>query len=256
MDSKAIWKGVIHFGTVDIAVKLHTAVRENRIQFHLLHKRDRVRLKQQMVCAYEKVPVPEEEQTRGFAVEEGKYILVDTKELEEADPGESRLIEIHEFIKAGQIDPLFFSRSYNLLPDLQSKGYSTLVRVMDGMQVEGICTWTMRKRSYLGAIRASGRIFRLHTLRYADEVIAARALGLERPLLADKELKIGVDLINRMTGAFEPQKFVDEHEIKLQNLIDKKARGEKIVILRPKRLAPTKPDQLIQVLEASLKKVA
>ena len=77
MAGRAIWKGAIHFGGVDVPVKLHTAVKEERIQFHLLHRRDRVKLKQQMICAHEKVPVPAEEQTRGLELEKGKYLLID-----------------------------------------------------------------------------------------------------------------------------------------------------------------------------------
>ena len=256
MDQKAIWKGMIHLGTTEIAVKLLIAVREERIQFHLLHRRDSVRLKQQMVCAYEKVPVPQEEQTRGLEIEEGKYILVDRKELEAADPEASRIIKVHEFVESGQIDPAFISRAYQLIPDESSTVYPALVRTLQELNVDGICTWTMRKRSYFGALKTGGGMLRLHTLRYADEVISARSLGLEKVAVTEKELKIGMELINRMTGTFEPAKYVNEHEGKLQNLIDKKARGEKIVILRPRRLKPTEPDELISALEASLKKVA
>ena len=118
MAGRAIWKGYIHFGSVDVPVKLHTAVKEDRIQFHLLHKRDHVRLKQQMVCAYEKVPVPMEEQTRGFELEDGKYILVDPEELEQTEPEDSRMIEVHEFVKTEEIDPLFLERVYYLEPEI------------------------------------------------------------------------------------------------------------------------------------------
>src|SRR5512139_1156404 len=102
-----IWKGYIHFGDTNVSVKLHPAVREERIQFHLLHKPDRVRLRQQMVCAYEKQPVPHEEQSKGFEVEEGKYIIVDPAELEQTAPESSRLIEVHEFVKTEQMDPIY-----------------------------------------------------------------------------------------------------------------------------------------------------
>src|SRR3990170_2370675 len=86
MAGATIWKGYIHFGGTDVPVKLHSAVREERIQFNLLHSRDRVKLRQQMVCAYEKQPVPAEEQTKGFEVEEGKYIIIDPEELEQTVP--------------------------------------------------------------------------------------------------------------------------------------------------------------------------
>lgn len=256
MAGGTIWKGHIHFGDTNVPVKLHTAVKEERIQFHLLHKRDHVRLRQQMICAYEKQPVPMEEQTRGFELEKGKYIIIDPEDLEQTAPESSRVIEVHEFLRTDQIDPVFLDRVYYLEPDTHLKGYNALAGALKEMDVGGICTWTMRKRSYLGALRASGKILCLHALRYADEVISVKSLELQKIPLSEKELKIGSDLINQLTGPFQPQKFQDEHEKKLRNLIDKKARGEKIVILRPRRLKPTAPDKLLQALEASLKKVA
>lgn len=256
MAGRAIWKGIIHFKNVEIPVKLHTAVREERIQFLLLHKNDQTRLSQQMICAYEKTPVPPDEQARGFEVEEGKYILIDQEELEQASPESSRLIDIHEFVKAEQIDPVFISRTYYLEPDMHSKLYIVLLQIMNELNLEGICTWNMRKHSYFGALHASGKILRLHTLRYADEIISASSLGLEQISLSEKELQIGSELINKMSEAYQPQNFANEHEKKLQNLIDQKARGEKIVIMRPRRRKATEPDKLLQVLEASLKKIA
>ena len=256
MTGRTIWKGHIHFGAIDVPVKLHTAVKEERIRFHLLHKRDHVKLKQQMICAYEKIPVPAEEQTKGFELEGGQYILVGPEEMEQTEPEDSRTIEVREFVKTEEIDPLFLERPYYLEPETPSKEYNILVVALREMDMEGICTWTMRKRSYVGALQATGKSLRLHTLRYADEVISVNSLELPDIALSEKELKIGSDLINQMTAPFQPQKFENEHQKKLQSLIDKKARGEKIAILRPKRLKPTSSDKLLQTLEASLKRVA
>lgn len=256
MAGRTIWKGDIHFGDTDVPVKLHTAVKEDRIQFHLLHRRDRVKLHQQMVCAYEKVPVPLEEQTKGFEVEESKYLLVDPLELEQTEPESSRLIEVHEFVKTAQIDAIFLERVYYLEPDTPSKGYNALVGALQEMEVAGICTWTMRKRSYLGALQASGKLLRLSTLRYADEVISVKSLDLQEFPLSEKELQIGSELIKQLTVPFQPEKFANEHQQKLQDLIDKKARGEKIAILRPRPMKRTAPNKLLQALEASLKEVA
>ena len=256
MAGGTIWKGHIHFADTDVPVKLHTAVKEDRMQFHLLHQRDRVKLHQQMICAYEKVPVSPAEQAKGFELEDGKYILIDPLELEQTEPESSRMIEVHGFVKTGQIDPIFLERVYYLEPDTLSKGYSALVEALKEMKVEGICTWTMRKRSYLGALQASGKLLRLHILRYADEVISVKSLDLQKFPLSEKELQIGSDLINQLTVPFEPQKFENEHQKKLQNLIDKKARGEKIDIPRPRPMKRTAPNKLLQALEASLHKVA
>lgn len=256
MAGRAIWKGNIRFGGIDVPVKLHTAVKEERIQFHLLHRRDQVRLQQQMICAHEKVPVPAEEQTRGFELEEGKYLLIDPAELERIEPEGSRAIEVREFVKTGQIDPIFLERIYYLEPDVHEKRYNALAAALAEMDVEGICTWAMRKRSYLGALQVSGGILRLKTLRHADEVISVGSLELPEIALSEKELRIGSELISQLTAPFQPEKFENEHQKKLRQLIDQKARGEKIVILRPRRLKPTSSDKLLEALEASLKKVA
>jgi DNA end-binding protein Ku len=182
--------------------------------------------------------------------------VVDPEELEQASPESSRLIDIHEFVKAEQIDPVFISRYYYLEPDKNSKLYMVLFEIMNELNLEGICTWNMRRHSYFGALHASGNILRLNTLRYADEIISASSLDLEQIPLSEKELQIGTELINKMSEVYQPQNFENEHEKKLQNLIDQKARGEKIVILRPRRKKATEPDKLLQVLEASLKKIA
>jgi DNA end-binding protein Ku len=256
MAGATIWKGIIHFGDTDVAVKLHSAVREERIQFHLLHSLDQVRLRQQMICAFEKRPVPAEEQSKGFELEEGKYIIVDPEELEQTLAESSRVIEVHEFVKTAQIEPLFLDRAYNLEPDVLAKGYSALVSALKEMDAAGICTWTMRKRSYLGALQTSGSVLRLNTLRYADEVVSVESLDLRSVPLSDKELKVGSALIDQLTVPLDMRKFENEHQKKLMHLIEQKSRGEKLAVMPPRRLVPTEPDKLLQVLEASLKKAA
>jgi len=256
MAGRSIWKGHIRFSDEDVPVKLHTAVHQDLIQFHLLHKRDRVRLRQQMICAYEKTPVPVGEQIRGFELEDRKYIIVDPEELEQTGPAESRTIDVHEFVKSGQIDPVYFERMYYLEADGPGKGYNALAGALQETGTAGICTWTMRKRTYFGALLLNGKALCLNTLRYADEVIPVQSLGLETAPPSEKELKIAIDLINQLSASFEPQKFENEHQKKLQQLIDKKARGEKIAIMRPRRLKPTDPDKLLEALKESLKRVA
>jgi DNA end-binding protein Ku len=259
MAGATIWKGNIHFGDTDVPVKLHSAVREDRIRFHLIHARDQMRLRQQMVCEFDKQPVPAEEQSKGFEVAEGKYIMIDPEEFEQTVPEISRMIEVHEFVNSAQIAPLFVERVYYLEPDsatIKGNGYRALVKILQEMDVEGICTWSMRKRSYVGALQASGKTLRLNTLRYNDEIVPAASLGLQNTALSEKELKIGSELIKQLTEPFEPQKFENEHQKKLQDMIEKKARGEKIAVLAPRRLQPTESDNLLQALEASLKKAA
>jgi len=251
-----IWIGNIHFGNTDVPVKLYPAVSQNIIQFHLLHKTDRVKLRQQMICAFEKTPVNPEEQVKGFLMDERKYILIDPAEIEETEPEESRTIKVSEFIKTGGIDPVFMERTYYLEPGESSKNYSALAAALKETDTQGICTWVMRKRAYFGALESTGKALRLGVLRFSDEIIPAKTLGLEEFPLSEKELDIGSELINRLTVAFQPEKYKNEHYIKLQALIDKKMRGGKITLLKPRHVKPTAPGRLLDALEKSLKKVA
>jgi len=255
MSKRTLWKGYLQFDDLSVAVKLSSTVREERVHFHLLHRSDEVRLHQQMICAFEKKPVPVEEQVRGYEVEEGKYILIDPDEFAVLEPEASRVIEVHEFVPSEQIDPLYLEHVYALEPDDVAGGFGELREVLQELGVAGICTWTMRKRSYFGALQAHGNHLRLCTLRYADEVISVDSLELQVILITEKEVRIGRDLIGQLTAPFQPEKFESEHQGKLMALIEKKARGEKVALLRPKLLKPTPPDKLLEALEASLKKV-
>jgi DNA end-binding protein Ku len=151
---------------------------------------------------------------------------------------------------------VLFERVYYVGTETPSKGYSALVGALRETETAGICTWTMRKRSYLGALNVTCQALRLNVLRHTDEMISVKSLELQRIALAERELKIGIDLINQWTGSFEPEKFENEHQKKLRQLIDRKARGERTSILRPRRLKPTTSDKLLEALEASLKRVA
>ena len=256
MARRAIWKGYLHFGGIDVPVKLHTTVREQRIQFHLLHKRDGIRLKQQMVCAYEQVPVSSEEQVRGYQIEEGRYVLIRNDELDMLDPENNRMIEVHEFVKSREIDPIYYDRAYYLEPDIKNGIFRMLMNALRELDIGGICTWTMRKRTYIGALQAFNTSLRLNSIHYADEIISTSSLDLTDTAVSQKEREIGIQLINQMSGSFRPEEFTNEHQKKLQDLIDRKTRGEKITILRPKRVKTTAPDTLLETLKAGLKRVA
>ena len=115
-------------------------------------------------------------------------MIVVPDELEQTAPESSRMIEVHEFVKNGQIDPIFLDRLYYLEPDisdLQGKGFNALVKALKELDVAGICTWIMRKRSYFGALQVRGKMLHLSTLRYADEVIQVKSLDLPEVSLSE-----------------------------------------------------------------------
>jgi DNA end-binding protein Ku len=254
--AQTLWIGNIEFENINIPVKLHTSVKQDKIQFHLLHKTDKVKLNQQMICAYEKKPVLSQDQVRGYQVSERKYVLLDPEEIVKAEPEKSRSITVHEFVKTGDIDPIFMERNYYLEPKTPNKVYNALCATLLEMGCQGIATWTMRKRAYLGALRSNGKALQLTVLRFADEIIPAKSLALKSFSLSEKERKIAGELINKLTVRFAPEKFKNDHQKKLRALIEKKARGQKITLAKPRHLKSTQETQLLKMLEKSLEKVA
>jgi DNA end-binding protein Ku len=251
--ASTLWIGNIQFDNITVPVKLHTAVSQNRIQFHLLHKTDRVKLHQRMICKFDGAPAPAEEQVKGFLVDERKYVLMNPEELQQAEPESSRTIDIHEFVKTSRIEPVFIERTYYLEPDNVVKSYSALAAALKELNASGVCTWVMRKRAYFGAILSTGKNLRLNVLRYSDEIVPVKSLGLESFELSEKEVGIGSELINKLTVKFQPEKYGNEHQKKLRDMIEKKARGQKITLMTPKHLKPTTPGKLLETLEKSLK---
>ena len=127
MARRAMWKGVVTFGAVSVPVKVYSAVREQRVNFHLLHDDDKVRLQQQMVCPVDDKPVPEEEQVKGLALDDDKYVLLDPQELEELAPEAGRSIDVLRFVEAGHFDERFYDRGYYLGADGPAGPYEALL---------------------------------------------------------------------------------------------------------------------------------
>ena len=113
----------------------------------------------------------------------------------------------------------------------------------------------MKKKAYLGAIRSDGKTLKLSTLRYADEIIEVKSLGIEVFTLSEKELEIAGELIEKLTVNFQPEKYRNEHQQKLKELIKLKTRGGKVAVIKPRSRRTTPPDNLLEVLEESLRNV-
>ncbi len=253
MAGRTIWKGAIRFGEVNIPVKLHSSVREQRIAFNLLHAGDRVRLRQQMVCSHDDMPVPREHQIKGYAVAPGRYVLLSDQEAAGLEPEADRTIEVLEFVGGAEIDPRYYRRLYYLEPDGGRKPFSTLCAALDETGLVGVCQWRMRRRPYLGALRSGRFGIELLTLRFADEVVERATLELPEVRVSEREMKIGIELIENLSAPFKPEQFRNEYQAKLREVIEQKAAGReiKIVPFRPRRATPG--DALVQALEASLK---
>jgi len=250
---KALWKGIVTFDSVNLPVKLYTAVHNGRVQFHLLHDKDHVRLRQEYVCSEDGESVPIEHRLKGYEVRKDHYVVIDSKELEKFAPKADHEIRVHEFVSMSEIDPRFFSHPWLVGPDGDDKGFAVLAKAISKSGLAGICEWTMRGEAYLGAMIASGGALALVSLRYADEVIPVSSVSIKDLKLDKREIEIAQYLIDQLSTEFNYKEYRDEYQDKLRELIDKKAKGEKIKVVKIKEPVPTESSELLAALQKSVK---
>ena len=264
--ARALWKGIIEFGAVSVPVKLYTAVRPQQIHFHMLHDQDHVRVRHQMVCpAHGDHEVPREHVLRGYELRKDQYVEVQEQDLEKCSPIASRTIRVRKFVEPAQIDPLFYEKPYYLGPDTHGeKPYALLVRAMAREKKVAIVEFVMRGKQYLGAIRVTGgpkdddddagAALVLETMRYADEIVPTGDVEAElRKLKVDeRQVKMAEQLVETLASSFEPDRYRDEYRKCVMEMLERKARGEKVTIKHAKQRKATKAPDLTDVLRASL----
>lgn len=255
--ARSIWTGSLSFGLVNIPIKLITAIREERVAFHLLHDQDKVRLKQKMVCPEDGTEVHREHMVKGYEISPDRYVIVQDAELQAVAPKSSRIIEISDFVNLKDIDPVYFDRAYYLLPaEHAGKAYRLLCEAMEKTGKVGIAKFTMRSKEYLAALRPSDGVIVLETMHFSNEVTPASKVDeAPREVKVDpRELTMAERLIEGLSTDFKPENYHDEYRERVLELVQKKAHGESIVS-QPKHAArETRAADLMAALEASLSK--
>ena len=250
---RAMWKGVITFGAVSVPVKLYSALESQQVSFHLLHDQDNQRLKQQMVCSLEDRAVEREEMVKGYEVDKDEYVIVEPEDIEQATPQSGRAIDVRHFVAADEIDPRYYDRPYYLGPDESEGPFAALAAGLAADGLAGVCTWVMRKKSYLGALRVVGSGLCLVSMHYASEIVPVSSLELPRVKLDKRELEVANYLVETLAAEWSPQEYVNEYDDRVRELIERKSRGEPVKVQRHRRPRSTRPDRLLETLEASVK---
>jgi DNA end-binding protein Ku len=254
MAARAIWKGRIRFGDVDVPVKLYSAVQDRNVRFRLLHAKDMEPVKQQMVNPETDKVVPYEDVQRAFRTDDGDLVMLDADELAELEPEASRDIEITRFVPPEVITHQWYDRPYFLGPDDDDDAYFALVEALRKQKREGVARWVMRKKEYVGALRPEGDHLMLMTLRHAGEVVEASAL---KPpggrALDEREVKMAAQLVSALEDELDMTAFRDEYRGRVLELVEAKAEGK--VVKFP--AAPKKQTEksLASMLEQSVKEL-
>ena len=253
--ARSIWGGAISFGLVNVPVKLFTAVRKKDVRFNQLHAKDGGRVYQKRVCSIDGEEVPYEEVAKGYDLGNEQFVMIEPEELEQLDPESTHTIDIQDFVHLDQIDPLFFDSSYYVVPDQRGgKAYRLLLEAMRESGKVGIAKVVMRTKQYLVAIRPVGEALVMSTMNFADEVVPQEELdGLPGPThdVSERELKMAQQLIEALTGDFDPEKYSDDYREQVLELIERKAEGQEVVA-QPAAEQPKPVVDLMAALEASL----
>ncbi|MCU1470568.1 MAG: Ku protein [Glaciihabitans sp.] len=222
---RSIWKGAITFGLVNVPVKVYSATEDHDIALHQVHDKDGGRIKYQRRCEICGRIVEFEHIDKAYDDGERTVILT-AEDLSTLPEERSREIEVVEFVPSDQLDPIMFERSYFLEPDSRSpKAYALLRRTLEETERTAIVHFALRQKTRLGALRVRGDVLMLQSLLWDDEVREAKFPALDEKIrISAPELKMSEQLVDSFATDFSPEKFSDDYQEELRELIEAKLK--------------------------------
>ena len=252
--ARALWKGSIAFGLVNIPVELHTAVRDHRPRFRLLHASDKSPIQLTRVCVRDGKPVAWEDLVKGFEYAKGHFVVLTKQDFEAAALEKTRTVDILDFVEAEEIDDRFFETPYYLVPAKGGeRAYALLREAMRETKRIGIAKFILRDALHLAAIEVIGAALVLTLMRFADELVDTEQLSLPGDSAVRKQdLEIAKTLVNNLKAAWKPSKYTDEYRDNLMRVIEAKMKGKKAELEAPEAHRDRKVVDLMERLRASL----
>ncbi|MGH2554627.1 MAG: Ku protein [Actinomycetota bacterium] len=230
---RAMWKGAISFGLVSVPVGLYTSTEEKTLRFNQLHDEDFGRIKMQRVCSKCGEMVDFEHIVKGYEYEKDKYVVMTDEDFDAVPIESSRAIDIVQFVDLADIDPIYYKKSYYLVPEESGlKAYTLLRRAMEEDGRVAIAKVAFREKEHLAALRFKDNVFVLETMFWPDEIRAADFEVLDKKVqVRDQEVQMAKSLIDNLTEPFKPDAFQDEYREALLGIIEKKVAGEEIEVI-------------------------
>ena len=227
---RAIWKGAIAFGLVNVPVKVYSATEDHDISLHQVHNADGGRIRYQRRCEVCSEVVDYSDIEKAFE-EDGRTVVLSKDELKSIPAENSHEIEVVQFVPSEQLEPMMFEKSYYLEPDSKSpKAYVLLRRALEDTDRVAIVQFALREKTRLGALRIKDDVLVLQSLLWPDEVREASFPSLEADIrISAQERDMSAALVESMAADFEPDSFTDEYQVQLRQLIDAKLeQGESL----------------------------
>lgn len=252
--ASTVWKGYISFGLISVPIRLFVAAREQHIGFHQIHAVCGTRIKQQLFCPHCERVVERSELVKGYPIDKEHFVEVKNEELRALEAASSETMEILQFVKLPEVDPLYFQTSYfSVAEEPGRRAYSLIRQGMQHLDVGAIAKITLHQREQIVMIRPYERGLVLHTLFYPEEIRAVAEYDNQPEVEVQKpEVELAEQFMKQLTAAFDPTKYKDEYEARVEQLIEsKQGHGTAPAKAPKKKLAP-----VIDLMDALKKSMA
>jgi DNA end-binding protein Ku len=241
--ASTVWKGYVSFGLISVPIRMFVAAREEHVSFNQIHKECGTRVKQQLFCPTDQRVVERSELAKGYPVDKDTYVLVTEEELKSLEADSSESMEIQQFVKLDDVDPIYYQTSYYTVPeDPGRRAYALILQGMEQLQLGAIAKITLHQREQIVMIRPYHKGLVLHTLYYPAEVreIAEYGRDGEDLKLQTAEVQLAEQFMKQLTSKFAPEEFKDEYQTRVEELVERKEAGmvAKSDKQPKKRLAP------------------
>ena len=254
--ARAIWKGSISFGLVNIPIALYPATRREEFKFRLLRKSDLSPVSYKRVAEKDGKEVPWEQIVKGYEYENGKYVVLKDEDFERVDLEATQTVDIQDFVDQEEIDPIFFYKPYYLEPQKGGdKAYALLRDALKDSNKVGIAKVVIKTRQYLAGVKPEDGVLVLELMHFADELADPGKLHVPKKTeVGKREMNMAKSLIDSMSSKWNPEKYKDDYREALMEVIEEKVEtGGKEIEEKPKKARkPTKVIDLVSVLQKSL----
>ena len=258
--ARAIWKGSISFGLVNIPIALYPATRREELKFRLLRKSDLSPVNYKRVAEKDGKEVPWDQIVKGYEYEKGRYVVLKDEDFERVDLEATQTVDIQDFVDQEEIDPMFFYKPYYLEPQKGGdKAYALLRDALKDSNKVGIAKVVIKTRQYLAGVKPEDGALVLELMHFADELADPEKLNVPKKLeVGKREMTMARSLIDSMSSKWEPQKYKDDYREALIEVIEEKVEaGGKEIEEKPRKAPkPTKVIDLVSVLQKSLEETS
>ena len=241
----ASYKGAISFGLVYIPISLSVSIKENDIGFNMLDKDTMSRIKYKKTCVdCDNKEVKQENIVKGYRYEKDKYVIFTDKDFEKLKSPNDKNIVIKQFVDLNEVDPIYYDKSYYVIPNGGEKAFEVLLTAMEKQNKAGVATTVLQNKETIILLRASNGMMLASTLYFYNEI--QKYPEIKKSKIDPKEVKLAMTLIDQMTAPFKPEKFKDEYNEKIRKAIKQKIAGKEIVETK----STYTPENVINLMDA------